>query len=221
MPRSRTTINLAPGDLRKEGPIYDLPIALGVLQATGQLTVDHFADYLIAGELSLSGATRPMRGALAIALLARDLGKRGVLLPPSSAAEAALVDGLAVYSVRSLDEAYRFFTGELPLTPQVGGIAAYRAGSSSNAEPSGDFSEVKGQHGLRRAVEVAVAGAHNLLPLWSFQPQPSPIVSLAWERSIRTSDFRPPSKLTVTPANAKKRTFAGTARPLDTYSTQI
>ena len=164
MPRSRTTINLAPGDLRKEGPIYDLPIALGVLHATGQLTVDHFADFLIAGELSLSGATRPLRGALAIALLARELGKRGVLMPPASAAEAALVDGLAVYAVQSLDEAFRFFTGEIQLTPQPGGVAAYRANRGEGAE-TGDFSEVKGQQGLRRAVEVAVAGAHNLLML--------------------------------------------------------
>src|SRR5664279_691222 len=175
LPRSRTTINLAPGDLRKEGPIYDLPIALGVLHATVQLTVDHFADYLIAGELSLSGATRPMRGALAIALLARNLGKRGVLLPPSSAAEAALVDGLAVYPVKSLDEAFRFFTGEIQLTPQPGGIAAYRATRGGSAEAGGDFSEVKGQQGLRRAVEVAVAGAHNLLTLWSFPPPPFPV----------------------------------------------
>jgi len=83
MPRTRTTINLAPGDLRKEGSIYDLPIALGVLQATGQLTVDRLGDYLVAGELSLSGATRPLRGALAMALLARDLGKRGLLIPPT------------------------------------------------------------------------------------------------------------------------------------------
>ena len=165
MPRSRTTINLAPGDLRKEGPIYDLPIALGVLHATGQLKADHFEDYLIAGELSLSGATRPMRGTLAIALLARDLGKRGVLLPPASAAEAALVEGLAVYAVKSLDQAYRFFTGEALLTPQPGGIAAYRATPGEDAGGTGDFSEVKGQQGLRRAVEVAVAGAHNILML--------------------------------------------------------
>jgi magnesium chelatase family protein len=186
MPRSRTTINLAPGDLRKEGPIYDLPIALGVLQATGQLTVDHLADYLIAGELSLSGATRPMRGALAIALLARDLGKRGVLLPPSSAAEAALVDGLEVYSVQSLDEAYRFFTGELQLTPHAGGLAAYRSTPGGNAEAGGDFSEVKGQQGLRRAVEVAVAGAHNIFTLWSFPPRPFPLDRKACPRSTAT-----------------------------------
>ena len=165
MPRTRTTINLAPGDLRKEGSIYDLPIALGVLQATGQLTVANLGDYLVAGELSLSGATRPLRGALAMALLARDLGKRGLLIPPQSAAEAALVEGLAVYPVRSLDEAFRFFTGEATVAPQPGGLAAYRAGSAPDQETGADFSEVKGQHALRRAVEVAVAGEHNLLML--------------------------------------------------------
>jgi magnesium chelatase family protein len=99
MPRSRTTINLAPGHLRKEGPFYDLPIALGVLVATGQITAPGLDDWMIAGELSLSGATRPVRGALALARLARRLGKKGVLLPPQSAAEAALVEGLAVHAV--------------------------------------------------------------------------------------------------------------------------
>lgn len=163
MPRTRTTINLAPGDIRKEGPIYDLPIALGILRATGQFTAGNLAEYLIAGELSLSGATRPVRGALATALLAKNLGKRGLLLPPGSAEEAALVEGIAVYPVRSLDEAYRFFTGETALAPLPGGIAAYRAQPAANGDPGGDFSEIKGQHSLRRAVEVAVAGAHNLL----------------------------------------------------------
>ena len=163
MPGSRTTINLAPGDIRKEGPLYDLPIALGILRATGQLAADHLADYLIAGELSLSGATRPMRGALATALLAKNLGKRGLLLPPRSAEEAALVDGVAVYSVSSLDEAYRFLAGDCVLAPLPGGLSAPRAAPEPEGEPAGDFSEIKGQPALRRAVEVAVAGAHNLL----------------------------------------------------------
>ena len=170
MPRTRTTINLAPGDIRKEGPLYDLPIALGILRATGQLTADHLAGYLIAGELSLSGATRPVRGALATALLAKNLGKRGLLLPPGSAEEAALVEGIAVYSVRSLDEAYRFFTGEVALAPLPGGVAAYRAAPAAEGDAGGDFSEIKGQHALRRAVEVAVAGAHNLLMLCTITP---------------------------------------------------
>src|SRR5690625_5092672 len=91
IPRTRTTINLAPGSLKKEGPIYDLPIGLGILAATGQMTPDRLGDYLIAGELSLSGATRPIKGALAMAVLAREIGKKGVLLPADAAQEASLI----------------------------------------------------------------------------------------------------------------------------------
>src|SRR5437868_10482251 len=116
-PLLRLTINLAPGTLRKEGPIYDLPIALALLVATNQLQSTHFADWLIAGELSLSGATRPIRGALAMARLARRLGKRGLLLPAISADEAALVSGVEVYRVDSLDAAVRFLSGTVKLEP--------------------------------------------------------------------------------------------------------
>ena len=159
-PRTRTTINLAPGHLRKEGPFYDLPIALGILAATSQLKCERLADWLIAGELSLSGATRPVRGALAMARLARSLGKRGLLLPGLSAEEAALVEGIAVHRVDSLDQAARFLAGERPL-PAVDPGATKR--SPAAADPGVDFSEIKGQQALRRAVEVAVAGNHNLL----------------------------------------------------------
>jgi magnesium chelatase family protein len=157
-PRARTTINLAPGDVRKEGPLYDLPIALGVLAATGQLKSEQLGEYLIAGELGLSGMTRPIRGALAMARLAKHLGKRGVLLPAASAREAALVDNLEVYAVDSLDRAFRFLNHEITLTPET-----RPASAPQYDEHVGDFSEIKGQHALRRAVEVAVAGSHNLL----------------------------------------------------------
>ena len=116
-PRTRTTINLAPGHLRKEGPFYDLPIALGILAATGQLRAESLGEWMIAGELSLSGATRPVRGALAMARLARKLGKRGLLLPAISAEEASYVAGIDVYRVESLDRAARFLSGEIALTP--------------------------------------------------------------------------------------------------------
>ena len=158
-PRTRTTINLAPGDLRKEGPFYDLPIALGILVATDQLTTDRLGDYLIAGELGLSGATRPVRGALAMAVLARKLGKRGVMLPAVSAEEAALVAGVPVYRINSLDEAVRYLTGQLALQPLPRAALAPAAA----VEGAPDFSEIKGQQAVRRAVEVAVAGNHNLL----------------------------------------------------------
>ena len=161
-PRTRTTINLAPGDLRKEGPLYDLPIALGILAATGQLKAPNLGDWLIAGELSLSGATRPVRGALAMARLARKLGKRGLLLPAVSAEEAALVEGVDVCQVDSLDRAMRFLAGEAPLPPLSPGAARLRA-TPAPVDSAVDFSEIKGQQALRRAVEVAVAGSHNLL----------------------------------------------------------
>ncbi|WP_414661769.1 YifB family Mg chelatase-like AAA ATPase [Horticoccus sp. 23ND18S-11] len=165
-PRTRTTINLAPGNLRKEGPFYDLPIALGILAATQQLAAANLGDWLIAGELSLSGATRPVRGALAMARLARRLQKRGLLLPAVSAEEAALVDGVAVYRVDSLARAARFLSGEITLQPLDARAARERAPPSKGGpDPNAgaDFSEIKGQHTLRRAIEVAVAGNHNLL----------------------------------------------------------
>ncbi|HEY1110449.1 MAG TPA: YifB family Mg chelatase-like AAA ATPase [Opitutaceae bacterium] len=163
-PRTRTTINLAPGNLRKEGPFYDLPIALGILAATKQLQSATLGDWLIAGELSLSGATRPVRGALAMARLARTLGKSGVLLPAISAEEAALVEGIAVYRVDSLDAAVRFLTGQLQLAPVDAAAARQRsAARAPSTEAVGDFSEIKGQQALRRAIEVAVSGSHNLL----------------------------------------------------------
>jgi len=160
-PRTRTTINLAPGNIRKEGPIYDLPIALGILVATAQLRAEQLADYLIVGELSLSGATRPVRGALAMACLAKALGKRGILLPAISAQEAALVAGIEVYAIPTLDHAFRFLSGELLLTPESS--TPFDAARLAAPEGHGDFHEIKGQHALRRAVEVAAAGGHNLL----------------------------------------------------------
>lgn len=164
MPWSRTTINLAPGHTRKEGPCYDLPIALGLLIATGQLEDVRTDDVIIAGELSLSGSTRPVRGALAMGRLARQLGKRALLLPPTSAREAALVEGVEVYAVASLDQAYRFLKGELTLAPLAPG-GAPETGLPDPYRDIGDFAEIKGQFSLRRAVEVAVAGNHNLLVL--------------------------------------------------------
>jgi magnesium chelatase family protein len=158
--RARTTVNLAPGHLRKEGPIYDLPIALAFLVATGQLRTEILGDFLIAGELGLSGSTRPVRGALAMARLARKLGKKAVILPGVSAEEAALVESVSVYRADSLDRAFRFLAGQIHLTPLA--PACGRPAPGGDFWPT-DFSEIKGQPGLRRAVEIAVSGAHNLI----------------------------------------------------------
>ncbi len=164
LPRLRTTINLAPGGLRKEGPLYDLPIAIGVLIATGQLKAPGIESYLIAGELSLSGATRPIRGALALARFAKASGRKGILLPTSNAQEAALVEGLEVIPIDSLDRAFRHLLGEAPLKPLC--LPPFQS-LGEKAVDAPDFSEVKGQAAVRRAVEVAVSGGHNLILLGS------------------------------------------------------
>jgi magnesium chelatase family protein len=165
MTRTRTTINLAPGDVRKEGPMYDLPIAIGLLMATRQVELMGAGDYLIAGELSLSGAARPIKGGLAIALLARKLKKRGVILPFPSSQEAALVEGIDVIEVSSLDETVRFLEGREQLSPQT--TESVLSTLENRENHTSDFSEIKGQKTVRRAIEVAVAGGHNILKSYS------------------------------------------------------
>ena len=166
MPYTRTTINLAPGSLRKEGPSFDLPIALGAaLAMTGRADLPRNPeDYLVAGELALSSEVRDVKGGLMLARLALAEGKKGVILPELTAREATLVgDGLEVYSVNNLDAAFRFFTEadyELPIMPPVAPEVL-----TTEAYTGIDFSDVKGQEPLRRALEVAVAGSHNLLTL--------------------------------------------------------
>ena len=159
-PHHKTTVNLAPGTLRKEGPSFDLPIALAMLEATGQLPKGVIENYLIAGELALSGATRPIKGGLAMGQLARAEKKRAVLVPRETAREACLVEGVPVYAIDSLDQAVRFFRGDFV-------IAQMRRDSAEFAQDAAvdplDFSDVKGQHAVRRAVEIAVAGGHNFL----------------------------------------------------------
>ncbi|MFP4166082.1 MAG: YifB family Mg chelatase-like AAA ATPase [Opitutales bacterium] len=164
-PRKRTTINLAPGDLRKEGPTYDLPIAIGILASTDQCASTRLGQYLIVGELSLSGGTRPARGALAMALLAKQMGYRGLIMPAESADEAALVEGIDILPARSLDQTVRFLNGEIDIQPLDSRKSCFF--QSPPEDHQTDFTEVKGQHAVRRAVEIAVSGGHNLLMIGS------------------------------------------------------
>ena len=162
-PRTHVTINLAPGDLRKEGVAFDLPIALSILAATGQLKHDSLEDYLIAGELALSGESRSVRGGLAMGMLAVEQARKGVILPLQAADEACLVDQVKVFPVESLSETIRFLSGQRELVPLDSSRSTFLKKPRLREEV--DFSEIKGQANLRRAVEVAVSGGHNLLIL--------------------------------------------------------
>lgn len=159
LPTKRTVIHLAPGHLRKEGSLYDLPIAVGVLQASGYITVPTLQDYMLAGELSLSGELRPVRGGLALAVCAKREGMKGILLPPTTAREAALVRDLKVYEVHSLAETCAFLEGRIELQPLEERFAADLPVEDGDGP---DFMDVKGQQSVRRAIEVAAAGSHNI-----------------------------------------------------------
>ncbi len=160
-PRLKTIINLAPADIRKEGSAFDLPIALGMLAAAGLIPPDGFEDYLIMGELSLDGSLRPIKGALPIAIKARKEKFKGFILPSANAREAAIVNDLAIYGVDNLLEAIDLLGGVSDLKPLEVNTREEFAANSSVFDV--DFSDVKGQENIKRALELAAAGGHNVI----------------------------------------------------------
>ncbi len=160
--RGRMTINLAPASVKKEGPSFDLPIALGMIAVAQEMDIPNSGDFCFVGELALDGEVRPVTGVLPIALEARARGRRKVVVPAVNAREAAMVEGVEVHGVRNLREAFEFLAGERDVPATCEDLTQFFA-THQNYEV--DFADVRGHEPAKRAIEIAVAGGHNLLML--------------------------------------------------------
>jgi magnesium chelatase family protein len=160
-PGKKIIVNLAPADLRKEGSAYDLPLAMGILVASGQIKTDAIDKYIIMGELSLDGGLQPIKGALPIAIKAKEEGFKGFFLPVQNAKEAAIVSDLDVYGIENIKEIIEFFAGKRILEPTI--FDTRKEFYKTLDFPEFDFSDVKGQESIKRCMEIAAAGGHNII----------------------------------------------------------
>jgi len=204
MPRNRIVINLAPADVKKEGSAYDLPIALGILQGGRILRSECLEEYIIMGELALDGSLRPIKGVLPIAIEARKKGFKGFILPKENASEAAIVNSLDVIPVEHLQEAIDFLEGNKPIVPLVNDTRDIFMSQLNDYDA--DFKDVQGQENIKRALEIAAAGGHNVIMIG---PPGSGKTMLA----KRLPSILPPLSLHEALETTKIHSVAGTLGP--------